>query len=121
MVGDGFAATLVAQGHFQIFFNREHTPMLQSRLSLGMKLMYCSGVWSYVVGAIATPTFIIIPLVQPPPRCAAQPVQPMGVREGGKDPGMHTGRFSGIPVRQLRGSEGGWGMCTDHARCSQHP
>ena len=28
-----------------------------------MKLLYCSGVWSYVVGALSTPTFIIIPLV----------------------------------------------------------
>lgn len=28
-----------------------------------MRLLYCSGVWSYVVGAISTPTFIIIPLI----------------------------------------------------------
>ena len=28
-----------------------------------MKLLYCSGVWSYVVGALSTPTFIIIPLI----------------------------------------------------------
>lgn len=59
--------SLCMQGHFQIFFNPQHTPMLQSRLSLGMKLMYCSGVWSYVVGALATPTFIVIPLVRPSP------------------------------------------------------
>ena len=25
--------------------------------------MYCTGVWSYVVGAVTTPAFIIIPLV----------------------------------------------------------
>ena len=25
--------------------------------------MYCSGVWSYIVGAIATPFFIAVPLV----------------------------------------------------------
>lgn len=54
---------MLVQGHFQIFFNSTHTPMLNKQLSLFMKLMYCSGVWSYVVGAIATPTFIIIPLV----------------------------------------------------------
>lgn len=30
---------------------------------LFMRLLYCSGVWSYVVGAISTPTFIIIPLI----------------------------------------------------------
>ena len=28
-----------------------------------MRLLYCSGVWSYVVGAISTPTFIILPLI----------------------------------------------------------
>ena len=103
MVGDGFAEVLAAQGHFQIFFNGEHTPMLQSRLSLGMKLMYCSGVWSYVVGALATPTFIVIPLVRPHHRYAAQPVQPVGVQADGKDPGTHTGTPSNIPARQLRG------------------
>ena len=32
-------------------------------LQLFMRLLYCSGVWSYVVGAISTPTFIIIPLI----------------------------------------------------------
>ncbi len=39
----------VTQGHFQIIFNGDHCPLLQPRLSIGMKLMYCSGVWSYVV------------------------------------------------------------------------
>ena len=28
-----------------------------------MRIMYCSGVWSYIVGAITTPLFIIIPLL----------------------------------------------------------
>ena len=32
-------------------------------MQFGMKLLYCSGVWSYVVGALSTPTFIIIPLI----------------------------------------------------------
>ena len=40
------------QGHFQIILNKEHCPLLQPRLSIGMKLMYCSGVWSYVVGTL---------------------------------------------------------------------
>ena len=28
-----------------------------------MRILYCSGVWSYIVGAITTPLFIIIPLL----------------------------------------------------------
>lgn len=52
-----------AQGHFQIMFSRQHCPLLQRRLSLFMKLLYCSGVWSYVVGALTTPTYILIPVL----------------------------------------------------------
>ena len=26
------------------------------------QILYCSGVWSYIVASIATPTFIIVPL-----------------------------------------------------------
>ena len=44
-------------------FNPHKCPLFQWRLSFGMKLMYSSGVWSYVVGAITTPTFILIPLI----------------------------------------------------------
>ena len=44
-------------------FNPRKCPLFQWRLSFGMKLMYSSGVWSYVVGAITTPTFILIPLI----------------------------------------------------------
>ena len=36
---------------------------VQLLTQFGMKLLYCSGVWSYVVGALSTPTFIIIPLI----------------------------------------------------------
>lgn len=51
------------QGHFQIMFSRQHCPLSQKRLSLFMKLLFSSGVWSYVVGAISTPTFIVIPII----------------------------------------------------------
>lgn len=44
-------------------FSPKHCPLLQRRLSLFMKLMYCSGVWSYVVGALTTPTYILIPVL----------------------------------------------------------
>ncbi|CAL8470908.1 g10450 [Coccomyxa elongata] len=51
------------KGHFQIMFNWMHCPLFQSKLSWPMRIMYSSGVWSYIVGAISTPTFIIIPAV----------------------------------------------------------
>lgn len=51
------------QGHFQIMFSWQHCPMFQSKLSWPMRIMYSSGVWSYIVGALSTPTFIIIPCV----------------------------------------------------------
>lgn len=51
------------QGHFQIMFSKQACPLLQKDLSVLMKLMYCSGVWSYIVGAISTPMFIIIPII----------------------------------------------------------
>lgn len=60
-------ASFVLQGHFQIALNRERCPLLQKRLSWGMRILYMSGVWSYIVGLTSTPTFIIIPLVRPPP------------------------------------------------------
>lgn len=57
------ASAVVLQGHFQIALNRERCPLLQKRLSVGMRILYMSGVWSYIVGLTSTPTFIVIPLV----------------------------------------------------------
>lgn len=51
-----------AKGHFQVIFS-EHNPFKQKGLSLGMKILFCSGVWSYIVAFIATPTFILVPLL----------------------------------------------------------
>ena len=51
-----------AQGHFQIMFSK-YCPLAQRKLSLFMKIMYCSGVWSYIVGALTAPLYIIIPLL----------------------------------------------------------
>ena len=51
------------QGHFQIMFSKQHCPLFQPRLSFFMKILFCSGVWSYIVGAVSTPTFIIIPII----------------------------------------------------------
>ena len=51
------------KGHFQIMLSSDHCPLFQQGLPPFQRLMYCTGVWSYVVGAITTPMFIIIPLV----------------------------------------------------------
>ena len=51
------------QGHFQIVFSGEHCPLFQRDLPWFQRIMYCSGVWSYIVGAITTPVFNAIPLV----------------------------------------------------------
>ena len=65
------------QGHFQIAMNRERCPLLQKRLSWGMRILYMSGVWSYIVGLTSTPTFIIIPLVSLSPNLSSKlPVLP---------------------------------------------
>lgn len=53
----------VMQGHFQIVLSRQHSPLTIRGLSPFMRIMYCSGVWSYIVGAVTTPLFIIIPLL----------------------------------------------------------
>ncbi|CAL8466081.1 g5617 [Coccomyxa elongata] len=50
------------KGHFQIMFSK-YCPLAQRKLSLFMKIMYCSGVWSYIVGALTAPLYIIIPLL----------------------------------------------------------
>jgi hypothetical protein len=54
---------LTAPARRQILFNYEHCPLFQRRLSVFMRVMYMSGVWAYIVGAISTPTFIVIPIV----------------------------------------------------------
>ena len=51
------------QGHFQIVLNSDHCPVFVPGLSAYQKMMYCSGVWAYVVGAITTPFFVVVPLV----------------------------------------------------------
>ena len=54
---------MLLQGHFQIVLSRRHSPLMIRGLSPFMRILYCSGVWSYIVGAITTPLFIIIPLL----------------------------------------------------------
>ena len=47
------------QGHFQIFFQPAVCPLFQPQLTLGMRLMYSTGIWSYVVCAVCTPFFLV--------------------------------------------------------------
>ena len=54
---------MCVQGHFQIILNPRRTPLFQWKLRLFDRLMYCSGCWSYTVGAITTPVFIAIPFL----------------------------------------------------------
>ena len=51
------------KGHFQIIFNPRRNPLFQRGLPLFDRLMYCSGTWCYLIGAITTPFFAAIPLV----------------------------------------------------------
>ena len=51
------------QGHFQIVLDTDRCPLFLSGLSWFQRIMYCSGVWAYVVGALSTPFFIAVPLV----------------------------------------------------------
>ena len=49
--------------HFQIILNLRRCPLFQFRLRPYDRIMYCSGVWSYIVGAVTTFTFLLIPLL----------------------------------------------------------
>ena len=49
--------------HFQIIMNLRRCPLFQFRLRAFDRVMYCSGVWSYIVGAVTTFTFLSIPLL----------------------------------------------------------
>ena len=49
--------------HFQIILNLRRCPLFQFRLRPYDRVMYCSGVWSYIVGAVTTFTFLLIPLL----------------------------------------------------------
>jgi len=44
-------------------FSKANCPLNQPRLSFFMKMLYISGVWSYIVAAVSTPTFIMIPII----------------------------------------------------------
>ena len=47
------------KGHYQIFFQPKYCPLFQHQLSIWMRLMYSTGIWSYVVCAICTPFFLV--------------------------------------------------------------
>ena len=41
------------KGHFQIMLSSEHCPLFQDKLPFWQRIMYCTGVWSYIVGAVS--------------------------------------------------------------------
>ena len=49
------------QGHFQILLKQ--CPLIQLKLGLFDRIMYCSGCLSYAVGAVSTPMFVAIPVL----------------------------------------------------------
>jgi cellulose synthase/poly-beta-1,6-N-acetylglucosamine synthase-like glycosyltransferase len=51
------------KGHFQVLFHSDHCPVFQHDLSWLQRVMYLQGVWSYIVGSLCTPTFIVVPIV----------------------------------------------------------
>jgi hypothetical protein len=51
------------QGHFQIIMNRKYCPLFRSRLDWLSRMLYCSGVWSYVINAFTTPIFMAVPII----------------------------------------------------------
>lgn len=51
------------QGHFQIIMNRKFCPLFRSRLDWLSRMLYCSGVWSYVINAMTTPIFMAVPII----------------------------------------------------------
>ena len=48
--------------HWQMILSR-HCPLVQRELSWFQRVLYCSGVWNYLVGGITTPLFIILPII----------------------------------------------------------
>jgi hypothetical protein len=51
------------QGHFQIIMSRKYCPLFRSRLDWLSRMLYCSGVWSYVINAFTTPIFMAVPII----------------------------------------------------------
>lgn len=48
------------QGHFQIIMNRKYCPLFRAKLDWLSRMLYVSGVWSYVINAITTPIFMAV-------------------------------------------------------------
>lgn len=46
-----------------MILSNQHCPLFQRELPWWERIMYCTGVWSYLVGAVTTPVFIAVPLV----------------------------------------------------------
>jgi hypothetical protein len=60
---DAVGLLLLPQGHFQIIMSRKYCPLFRSRLDWLSRMLYCSGVWSYVINAFTTPIFMAVPII----------------------------------------------------------
>lgn len=58
-----FVLIAVLQGHFQIVLSSEYCPLFEGKLSWFDRIMYCTGVWAYLVGGITSPMFTAVPLI----------------------------------------------------------
>jgi endoglucanase len=43
--------------------SRKYCPLFRSRLDWLSRMLYCSGVWSYVINAFTTPIFMAVPII----------------------------------------------------------
>jgi cellulose synthase/poly-beta-1,6-N-acetylglucosamine synthase-like glycosyltransferase len=51
------------KGHFQIIMNRKYCPLFRAKLDWLSRMLYVSGVWSYVINAVTTPIFMAVPII----------------------------------------------------------
>eukprot|EP00879_Flechtneria_rotunda_P009977 GHRR01010433.1.p1 GENE.GHRR01010433.1~~GHRR01010433.1.p1 ORF type:complete len:1225 (+),score=296.26 GHRR01010433.1:1011-4685(+) len=51
------------KGQMQVLFSWEHTPLFDTSLTLGMRLLYTSVTWSYITNTIAVPVNVLVPFI----------------------------------------------------------
>lgn len=51
------------KGQIQILFDKQHTPLFDTGLTLGMRLLYTSVTWSYITNTVAVPCSVLVPFI----------------------------------------------------------
>eukprot|EP00879_Flechtneria_rotunda_P033253 GHRR01036815.1.p1 GENE.GHRR01036815.1~~GHRR01036815.1.p1 ORF type:complete len:135 (-),score=25.28 GHRR01036815.1:9-413(-) len=54
---------LMLMYRLQVLFSWEHTPLFDTSLTLGMRLLYTSVTWSYITNTIAVPANVLVPFI----------------------------------------------------------